>query len=90
MRAIMRPLRQQVRDSVDLFNAVHIILRPSKSRRCGVPMQDLLTNPLIVPVKILRGHEVVHHEGVLGVAFHPSQPWLFTAGADASLCMFTN
>ena len=42
--------------------------------------QDLLTNPLIVPVKILRGHEVVNHEGVLAVAFHPSQPWLFTAG----------
>ena len=52
--------------------------------------QDLLSNPLIVPVKILRGHERVNHEGVLGVAFHPSQPWLFTAGADASICLFTN
>jgi WD40 repeat protein len=52
--------------------------------------QDLLTNPLIVPVKILRGHERVNHEGVLAVAFHPSQPWLFTAGADATICLFTH
>ncbi|KAK9914855.1 hypothetical protein WJX75_001346 [Coccomyxa subellipsoidea] len=56
----------------------------------GMVYQDLLTNPLIVPVKILRGHEIVQHEGVLDCAFHPSQPWLFTAGADATLCLFTN
>ncbi len=53
-------------------------------------MQDLLTNPLIVPVKILRGHDIVQHEGVLDCAFHPSQPWLFTAGADSTVCLFTN
>lgn len=53
-------------------------------------VQDLLSNPLIVPVKILRGHEVVDFEGVLDCAFHPTQPWIFTAGADASICLFTN
>jgi ribosome biogenesis protein ERB1 len=52
--------------------------------------QDLLSNPLIVPVKILRGHEVVDFEGVLDCAFHPTQPWIFTAGADATICLFTN
>jgi len=52
--------------------------------------QDLLSNPLIVPVKILRGHEVVDCEGVLDCAFHPTQPWIFTAGADAAICLFTN
>ena len=41
-------------------------------------------------VKILRGHEVVDYRGVLDVAFHPSQPWLFTAGADATICLFVN
>lgn len=57
---------------------------------CVWTMQDLLTNPLIVPVKILRGHEIVQHEGVLDCAFHPTQPWLFTAGADASIFLFTD
>lgn len=53
-------------------------------------MQDLLTNPLIVPVKILKGHQVVEHEGVLDCTFHPSQPWVFTAGADGTICLFTH
>ncbi len=51
---------------------------------------DLLTNPLIVPVKVLRGHERVSSQGVLDLAWHPGQPWLFTAGADATICLFTN
>lgn len=51
---------------------------------------DLLTNPLLVPLKVLRGHAVTDHAGVLDVAFHPTQPWLFTAGADASVCLFCN
>jgi ribosome biogenesis protein ERB1 len=37
-----------------------------------------------------RGHDYVDHAGVLDVAFHPTQPWLFTAGADASICLFCN
>ena len=52
--------------------------------------QDLLTNPLIVPVKILRGHQVVEAQGVLDVAFHPTQPWLFSAGADSTINLYTN
>ncbi len=55
-----------------------------------VPLQDLMTNPLIVPVKILRGHEMNQFEGVYDCAFHPTQPWIFTAGADGSICLFTN
>jgi len=57
------------------------------SIRC---VQDLMTNPLIVPVKILRGHKVVDYQGVLDVAFHPTQPWLFSAGADSEIHMYTN
>lgn len=57
---------------------------------CACFLQDLLTNPLIVPVKILRGHERVDHEGVLDCQFHPTQPWIFTAGADKDICLFCN
>jgi ribosome biogenesis protein ERB1 len=51
---------------------------------------DLLQNPLIVPVKILRGHEVVGNFGVLDCQFHPSQPWIFTAGADRTIRCWQN
>ena len=53
-------------------------------------LQDLMTNPLIVPVKSLRGHSVIDFQGVLDVAFHPSQPWLVTAGADTNIFLFTD
>lgn len=56
----------------------------------GMVYADLMTNPLIVPVKILRGHEMCDYAGVLDVAFHPTQPWLFTAGADTTICLFVN
>lgn len=49
--------------------------------------QDLMTNPLVVPLKVLRGHGAA---SIRDVAFHPSQPWLFSAGEDASICLFTN
>ena len=42
---------------------------------------DLMRNPLLVPVKILRGHAIENKLGVLTCAFHPTQPWLFTGGA---------
>ncbi|GAQ87594.1 WD40 repeat nucleolar protein Bop1 [Klebsormidium nitens] len=56
----------------------------------GMVYSNLLENPLIVPVKILRGHKVVESEGVLDCAFHPTQPWLFTAGADKSIKLYCN
>lgn len=72
---------------------------------------DLLQNPLIVPVKVLRGSRVVDGLGVcagklgcmvvaglpafplagtLDVVFHPTQPWLFTAGADSIIRLYCN
>jgi ribosome biogenesis protein ERB1 len=48
---------------------------------CSV-YDDWLKDPLIVPLKILRGHRVVNHLGVLDLQFHPTQPWLFSCGAD--------
>ncbi|XP_071477793.1 ribosome biogenesis protein bop1-like [Diadema antillarum] len=55
----------------------------------GQVYNDLLQNPLIVPVKILRGHVITNSLGVLACEFHPSQPWIFTAGADATIRLFT-
>lgn len=50
---------------------------------------DLLKNPLIVPVKILKGHAISHDLGVLDCVFHPSQPWVFSCGADTTIRLFT-
>jgi len=55
----------------------------------GRVYSDLLTNPLIVPLKMLRGHTVERHFGVMDVAFHPTQPWLFSAGADGNIHLYT-
>jgi ribosome biogenesis protein ERB1 len=49
---------------------------------------DLMRNPLIVPVKILKGHNIRNKYGVLNVSFHPIQPWIFTAGADGHIFLF--
>ena len=45
---------------------------------------DLLQNPLVASVKVLPAHA----SGVLDCAFHPSQPWVFTAGNDNLLKLF--
>ncbi|KAF3833410.1 hypothetical protein F7725_024614 [Dissostichus mawsoni] len=55
----------------------------------GTVYNDLLQNPLLVPVKVLRGHVITHDLGVLDVTFHPSQPWVFSSGADATIRLFT-
>ncbi|KAF3159253.1 Ribosome bioproteinsis protein erb1 [Orbilia oligospora] len=45
---------------------------------------DLMENALIVPLKVLKGHKITAHLGVLDVDWHPKQPWLFSAGADGT------
>ena len=49
---------------------------------------DLMRDPLIVPLKILSGHEIVKDIGVLGLLFHPLQPWIFTTGADGRVFLY--
>eukprot|EP00548_Thalassiothrix_antarctica_P020834 CAMPEP_0194179168 /NCGR_PEP_ID=MMETSP0154-20130528/12671_1 /TAXON_ID=1049557 /ORGANISM="Thalassiothrix antarctica, Strain L6-D1" /LENGTH=875 /DNA_ID=CAMNT_0038894429 /DNA_START=87 /DNA_END=2714 /DNA_ORIENTATION=+ len=51
---------------------------------------DLMRNPLIVPVKILRGHAINKQNklGVLTSVFHPTQPWIFTGGADGRIFLW--
>ncbi|CAG8563581.1 23228_t:CDS:10 [Dentiscutata erythropus] len=56
----------------------------------GMVYNDLLQNPLIVPVKVLKaGHQVVDNLGVLHCEFHPTQPWIISSGADHSLKLWT-
>lgn len=53
----------------------------------GFGVQDLMTNPLIVPVKVLRGFQD-NKQGANDCKFHPTQPWLFVAGADGVVYLF--
>lgn len=50
---------------------------------------DLMENALIVPLKILKGHQVLDDLGVLDVQFHPTQPWIFSCGADHKVILWT-
>jgi ribosome biogenesis protein ERB1 len=49
---------------------------------------DLSRNPLLVPLKVLRGHGVVGGVGVFSIAFHPKQPWVVSAGADGVINLY--
>jgi ribosome biogenesis protein ERB1 len=53
----------------------------------GMVYSDLMSNPLIVPVKTLSIHKVYDHAGVTSLAFHPSQPWVFSGGGDGKACL---
>lgn len=55
----------------------------------GMVYSDLNQNPLIVPVKVLRGHSAVNNVGVTSCVFHPHQPWLLSGGADATIRLYT-
>ncbi|KAJ8670300.1 hypothetical protein QAD02_001559 [Eretmocerus hayati] len=55
----------------------------------GMVYSDLLQNPLIVPLKRLCNHEAFNDFGILDVLFHPIQPWIFSAGADATIRLYT-
>ncbi|EST08219.1 WD40 repeat [Kalmanozyma brasiliensis GHG001] len=54
--------------------------------KVGKDYGDSLT---LVPLKVLRGHEVRNGLGVLDVKWHPNQPWLFSAGADGNAVLWT-
>ena len=54
----------------------------------GMVYSDFTRNPLIVPLKVLRGHGQEGELGVTTTVFHPKQPWLFTAGADGLINLY--
>ncbi|QPG75853.1 Ribosome bioproteinsis protein erb1 [Brettanomyces nanus] len=51
---------------------------------------DLMSNPLLVPLKKLTGHKVINSLGVLDVCWHPKEAWLFSAGADSTARLWTS
>ncbi|CAN6653485.1 ribosome biogenesis protein Erb1p [Trichomonascus vanleenenianus] len=55
----------------------------------GMVYNDLDKNPLLVPLKVLKGHQVKSSLGVLSVAWHPKEAWLFSAGADGTARLWT-
>jgi len=55
----------------------------------GMVYSDLLQNALILPLKILKGHKVTKDWGVTSIVFHPKQPWIFSAGVDNSIILWT-
>eukprot|EP00092_Neocalanus_flemingeri_P020014 GFUD01021674.1.p1 GENE.GFUD01021674.1~~GFUD01021674.1.p1 ORF type:complete len:737 (-),score=262.84 GFUD01021674.1:103-2313(-) len=55
----------------------------------GMVYNDLLQNPLIVPVKRLYGHTKYDDFGVMTIMWHPTQPWLISAGADGHIKLWT-
>jgi ribosome biogenesis protein ERB1 len=56
----------------------------------GRVYNDLMTDPLIVPLKILRGHQVTEGLGVLAVRWCNRQPWLTSAGADGTVQVWSS
>ncbi|KAL3232372.1 Ribosome biogenesis protein ERB1 [Nakaseomyces bracarensis] len=50
---------------------------------------DMLKNPMIVPLKQLKGHKIQGHLGVLDTIWHPREAWLFSSGADNTARMWT-
>jgi ribosome biogenesis protein ERB1 len=49
---------------------------------------DLMSDPLLVPLKILRGHTVRDGLGVLALAWAPRAPTLLSAGADGAVSVW--
>ena len=50
---------------------------------------ESLQEAIILPLKVLRGHTVRDLEGVKCIKFHPKQPWVFSAGKDGKLLLWT-
>uniref|UniRef100_A0A182IXM4 Ribosome biogenesis protein BOP1 homolog n=1 Tax=Anopheles atroparvus TaxID=41427 RepID=A0A182IXM4_ANOAO len=55
----------------------------------GMVYNDLLQNPLIVPLRRLEHHNRVNDFAVFDVVFHPTQPWVFSSGADHTVRLYT-
>lgn len=50
----------------------------------GAVSGDMMRNTSIVPLKVLKGHRVSNGLGVLDLDWHPTLPWLVSAGGDGT------
>lgn len=55
----------------------------------GKVVGDLMENATIVPLKVLRGHQIKKELGVLDLDWHPREPWCVSAGADGTCRLWT-
>lgn len=55
----------------------------------GMVYDDLTENALIVPLKVLHGHEHSSTLAVTDCQFHTSYPWIFSSGADKTIRLYT-
>lgn len=55
----------------------------------GMVYDDLTENALIVPLKVLHGHEHRDTLAVTDCQFHHSLPWIFSSGGDKTLRLYT-
>ncbi|RLV94321.1 Ribosome biogenesis protein ERB1 [Spathaspora sp. JA1] len=55
----------------------------------GMVYDDLMSNPLLVPLKKLTGHKIINQIGILDLVWHPKEAWLFSAGADGTARLWT-
>lgn len=55
----------------------------------GMVYDDLTENALIVPLKVLHGHEHCPSLAVTDCVFHNSHPWIFSSGADKTVRLYT-
>ncbi|KAH8675475.1 NUC169 domain-containing protein [Xylariales sp. PMI_506] len=55
----------------------------------GKVVNDLMEDPTIVPLKMLKGHKVVNKLGVMDIDWHPTHPWCVSAGADSTCRLWT-
>ena len=51
----------------------------------GMVYNDLMQNPTIVPVKIVKAQRRTGGLGALACEFHPYRPWIFSSGSDGSI-----
>ncbi|KAF8341995.1 NUC169 domain-containing protein [Cantharellus anzutake] len=56
----------------------------------GRVYNDLTTDPLIVPLRVLSGHKISDHLGVLEIEWLRDHPWLVSAGADGNVAVWAN
>lgn len=43
---------------------------------------DIFGDPVLLPLKVLKGHSKIGINGVKSIKFHPKQPWIFSCGWD--------
>jgi len=57
----------------------------------GLVTGDMMSNATIVPLKVLKGHRVTSGGlGIMDLAWHPTEPWLVSAGADGTARLWTS